>query len=296
MSGVKEFNECGGFFNCEVEKNKKNGNCGRKVEMEQKNLNEINTNEITREAWDAYQEEYASIHVPDFEKWINGYFDLDCYEPMISLIGDVKGLKLLDTCCSSDAWQTYSWHNLGAKVTACDIAPKAIEIVRKNAETMGFDIECIVADMQKLEPIADGQFDIVFASYPIYVQDIFEACRNWHRVLKKGGKLLWSADHPILDCIEEDDTGVHITRDYNQPGTIWNESWGGTGASENYCGLPWVENIWRISDLLNAVCDAGFCIKKVHETYDGRFDSQNSGNEPQMKKLPADFFILAVKQ
>lgn len=79
-----------------------------KIEMGNKNLGEINTNEITKEAWDAYQEDYAKCHLPDFEKWIKGHVALDCYEPMISLIGDVKGLKLLDTCCSSDAWQAYS--------------------------------------------------------------------------------------------------------------------------------------------------------------------------------------------
>ncbi|MCL2158404.1 MAG: class I SAM-dependent methyltransferase, partial [Oscillospiraceae bacterium] len=213
--------------------------------MENKNLNEINTNEITKNAWDAYQEDYANLHIPDFEMWMKGHVGLDCYEPMISLIGDVKGLKVLDTCCSSDAWQSYSWHNLGAKVTACDIAPKAIEIVKKDVEIMGFDIECVVADMQKLEPIADGQFDIVFASYPIYVQDIFEACRNWHRVLKKGGRLLWWAEHPILLCLEEDDNGVHIVRDYNHPEPTYYEHWDGT-CEEDYSGLPWVENFWRV--------------------------------------------------
>ena len=253
--------------------------------MENKDLKNINTNEITKEAWDAYQEDYAKLHAEDYEGWMKGGVVLDCYEPMISLIGDVKGLKLLDTCCSSNAWQTYSWHNLGAKVTACDITPKAIEIVRKNAEIMGFDIECVVADMQKLEPIGDGQFDIVFASYPIYVQDIFEACKNWNRVLKKGGRLLWNADHPILDCIAEDDAGVRITRNYNQPGAVWHEYWNGT-CEEDYRGLPYVQNIWRISDLINAVCDAGFHITKVHEDYDERFDS----------KLPTGFMLLAVKQ
>jgi len=239
-----------------------------------------NTNEITKKAWDAYQEDYAKLHTEDYEGWMKGHVALDCYEPMISLIGDVKGLKLLDTCCSSNAWQAYSWHNLGAKVTACDITPKAIEIVKKNVEIMGFDIECVVADMQKLDPIADGQFDIVFASYPIYVQDIFEACWNWHRVLKKGGRLFWSCeDHPIFRCIEQN----KITRNYNQPGPIFHKYWDGT-SEEDYRGLPWVENFWRISDLINAVCDAGFHIIKVHESY-----------EPD-EKLPNYFSLLAIKQ
>jgi len=250
--------------------------------MENKDLNGINTNEITKEAWNAYQEEYAKRNPPDFEEWKKGHVALDCYEPMISLIGDVKGLKLLDTCCSSDAWQVYSWHNLGAKVTACDITPKAIEIVRKNVEIMGFDIECVVADMQKLDPIADSQFDIVFASYPIYVQDIFEACRNWHRVLKKGGRLLWEADHPIFRCIKENDTGVYIKRNYNQPSATLYDFAGTDG--KWHSDLQGVSNFWRVSDLLNAVCEAGFHITKVHEDY--------GANET----LPSGFMVLAVKQ
>jgi len=250
--------------------------------IEQKDLKNINTNEITKEAWDAYQEDYAKLHVEDYEGWINGHVSLDCYEPMISLIGDVKGLKLLDTCCSSNAWQAYSWHNLGAKVTACDITPKAIEIVKKNVEIMGFDIKCVVADMQTLELIGDEQFEIVFASYAIYVQDIFEACKTWNRVLKKGGRLFWENEHPLIHCIEENDTGVKITRDYNQPGAIYHDYWDGT-CEEDYVGLPWVQNCWRVSDFLNAVCDAGFKIIKVHES--------NKSNE----KLPDDFMILAEK-
>ena len=63
--------------------------------MENKNLNEINTNEITKEAWDAYQEDYRKLHLPDsstYEMYVNGYVALDCYEPMISLIGDSRGI------------------------------------------------------------------------------------------------------------------------------------------------------------------------------------------------------------
>ncbi|MDR2686199.1 MAG: class I SAM-dependent methyltransferase [Oscillospiraceae bacterium] len=113
------------------------------------------------------------------------------------MLGDVTGLKLLDTCCACDAVQAFSWHNLGAVVTACDITPKAIEIASANAAKMGLALDFVIADMQTLEPVGDGQFDIVYASYPVWVQDINEACKTWHRVLKPGGRLLWHMEHPI---------------------------------------------------------------------------------------------------
>ena len=251
-----------------------------------------NTNEINKKSWNAYQETYikAAIANPDrnyFEFYSKGGVGMDAYEPMISFLGDVKGLKLLDTCCSSDAWQAYSWHNLGAKVTACDITPKAIEIAGENAKKMGLDIEFVVADMQTLEPIADGNFDIVFATYPVWVQDFFEACRTWNRVLKKGGRLFLFADHPITSCISENSMGINITKNYNTPTPDWYDSFDGTGAADRIGGffvdLPSVENFWRISDLINAICDAGFCIKKVYESFESN------------EKLPSDFSVIAVK-
>lgn len=166
-----------------------------------------NLNLTNKEAWDAYQEDYFAFQLmerPDyFEFFANGGVNWDEI-PAASMLGDVTGRKLLDTCCACDAIQAFSWHDLGAVVTACDIAPKAIEIASKNAAKMKLDVEFVVADMQTLEPIADGQYDIVFATYPVWVQHIEEACKTWHRVLKPGGKLLWHMEHPITSCFAED--------------------------------------------------------------------------------------------
>jgi len=266
------------------------------------------TNEINKQAWNAYQEDYMKVNLlerPDFyEFFANGGVELE--SPWISMLGDVKGLKLLDTCCACDAKQAFSWHNLGAKVTACDITPKAIEIASANAGKMNLDMEFVVADMQKLTPIADGQFDIVFATYPVWVEDFFEACRTWNRVLKKGGRLLLAAEHPISECILEDSTGLHIYRNYNHPTATRHETFDGTPAADRYIGgwsvdLPEVDNFWRISDLLNAMCEADFMIKKVHECYEMEegyefVHTRDIETEPQMRKLPSDFVVLAIKQ
>ena len=257
----------------------------------------INTNEINRESWDAYQETYvkAAIAHTDgdyFNFFANGGIceDMSEYMPLLSLIGDLKGLKVLDTCCASDAWQAYSLHNMGAKVTAWDIAPKAIEIASQNAKKMGLDMEFVVADMQTLEPIADDSFDIVFAHYPNWVQDFYEACRTWHRVLKKGGKLLLFSAHSVSLCVIGYDSRDIKIRNYNEKSgkATWHDSFDGTPAADIIGGfhvdLPYVEHFWGLADMLNAICDANFCIKKVHEGYE----------EGDM--LPRDFSVMAVKQ
>jgi len=266
-----------------------------------------NFNLINKEAWNAYQSDYMKFHLmerPDFfEFYMNGGVDLDAFLP--SMLGEVKGLKLLDTCCACDAKQAFSWHNLGAIVTACDISDEAIKIATKNAIQMNFDIDFVVADMQKLEPIGGSLYDVVFATYPVWVQNIDEACKTWHRVLKSGGRLLWHTSHPIVDCIEERESGLHIIQDYNASYTAMYDKFAGTPMAERQAGgwsvdLPVAEHFWRISDLLNAVCGAGFTLLKVHESYEERNAHKHTGREmieaePEMRKLPCEFTILAVK-
>jgi SAM-dependent methyltransferase len=263
-----------------------------------------NLNQLNKASWDAYQEDYFRFHLmerPDyFGFFANGGVDLDAH--LAPMLGDVAGLKLLDTCCACDAVQAFSWHNLGAVVTACDITPKAVEIASGNAAKMNLAVAFAVADMQTLEPIAEGQFDIVYATYPVWVQDIGEACRAWFRVLKPGGRLLWHMEHPITYCISEDKDGLHISGNYNAPSTEIYESFGGTPLAERQAGgwavnLPSAEHFWRISDILNAVCNAGFTIAQVHESYDLApvYEQKDLAGEPEMRKLPCEFTVLAVE-
>ncbi len=265
-----------------------------------------NTNQLNKESWDAYQADYFQFQLqarPDYyEFFSSGGMDWQGEDHMLDMIGDVKGLRLLDTCCASDAVQAFSWHNLGAIVTACDIAPNAIRIASANAAKMNMDVKFVVADMQKLEPIDNNQFDIVFATYPCWVQDLPEACRNWHRVLKVGGRLLLNMGHPIMDCVDADESGLIVSRDYNRPTQERQESFDGTGLSDRFGGwsvdLPSVCNAYRISDIINAISDAGFVIKRTHEsnnmsaTEDIREETRSN---VYLSRLPSEFTVLAVK-
>ena len=151
---------------------------------------------INRAAWDAYQADYMQFNLkgrPDFFERIEcGDVLLDA--EVVELAGNVAGLDLLDICCASDAKQAFSWANLGARVTACDIAPTAVEIASCNALRLGLDITFHVADAQTLEPVSDESQDMVFATYLGWFEDIELAVRTWARVLRPGGRLLIDID------------------------------------------------------------------------------------------------------
>ena len=133
---------------------------------------------------------------------------------MIRALGDVSELALLDVCCACDASQAFSWANLGATVTACDLSPEAIRIARDNARKLGLAVDFHVADAQTLEPIPDAAFDIVFATYLCWFEDLPLACRNWHRVLRPGGRLLTHFHHPVTCDLAVEDGRIMPQRDY----------------------------------------------------------------------------------
>jgi ubiquinone/menaquinone biosynthesis C-methylase UbiE len=249
--------------------------------------------EMVKNAWNAYQPSYMEFNLkerPDYYQFFaNGGVSLDDYE--IDLLGDVHGLKLLDTSCACDAKQAFSWANLGADVTACDICPTAIEIATRNAQKIGLPVKFVVADAQTLTPIPDSEFDIVYATYVCWLEDIFKACRTWYRVLKPSGRLLLQKSHPISDHLEERNGSLVIISNYNDRTPEYSDSFYGTGMAWQFGGwsidLPIVEFYHTIADMVNAMAEAGFRIERMLEI-------ENS-TEPLMSKLPSNIAIIGRK-
>ncbi|MFQ6040666.1 MAG: class I SAM-dependent methyltransferase [Candidatus Poribacteria bacterium] len=248
---------------------------------------------MVKASWNAYQParmEFMLQARPDFYQfYANGGINLSDYE--IELLGDVRGLKLLDIGCACDAVQAFSWANLGADVTACDICPAAIEIARENARKIDLPVKFILADSQTLTPIPDGEFDIVYATYLCWLEDIFKACRAWYRVLKPGGRLLLVQYHPVVACLEERDGSLFVVRNYHDRTPEYSDSFGGTPIADKFGGwnvdLPIVEFFHTIADIVNAIAEAGFRIERMLET--------EEPDQTIMAKLPEMIAIVGRK-
>lgn len=189
---------------------------GRQMKRIEPNLTKAEHLEMSHKAWDAYPPHYTSFKLkkrPDFYQFFaDGGVELNNVE--IELAGDVNGKKLLDICCAGDATQAFSWENLGAEVVACDFSPVAIELAKHNAEKIGSHIEFKVADAQILAPIVDNQFDIVYATYTCWLEDLDQGARAWHRVLKPSGRLLLFTNYRVVECLKKTDSALTVRRDY----------------------------------------------------------------------------------
>ncbi|MBN2459160.1 class I SAM-dependent methyltransferase [Candidatus Woesearchaeota archaeon] len=149
----------------------------------------------TRRMYDEFGSEYQKRRdEKDITKIYNEFLEVPC---MIKAVGNVKGKKLLDVGCGAGV-HAKAYVKKGAKVQGIDISNTMIMLARERCKGVDFK----VGSMNKL-PYASSSFDIVTASLVTdYIKDLKKAFLEVNRVLKKGGLLYTSDNHPIA-CARE---------------------------------------------------------------------------------------------
>ena len=125
------------------------------------------------EGYDIYAEQYnADVgYLNSFEK-----------EVLITMLGDLRGLKVLDLGCGTGRL-VHHLRNLGAEVVGVDVSEKMLEILKKRY----MDVEVVCADVCHL-PFEEDNFDVVIGSFLIvHIKDLVECFDEVYRVLKPSG-------------------------------------------------------------------------------------------------------------
>jgi SAM-dependent methyltransferase len=138
-------------------------------------------------------DEFAEAYSADNEgNLLNGYYERPA---MLSLAGDVAGRRILDAGCGAGPLSA-ALRDRGAVMSGFDLSAAMIELARRR---LGEDADLIVADLAEPLPYADAAFDDVAASLVLhYLEDWTGPLAELRRVLKAGGRLILSVNHPML--------------------------------------------------------------------------------------------------
>ncbi|MFE7506816.1 class I SAM-dependent DNA methyltransferase [Promicromonospora sp. NPDC057488] len=140
---------------------------------------------------DHYDEFAASYDAENAGSLFNAWYERPA---MIRLAGDVRGRKILDAGCGSGPLSA-ELRDRGAEMSGFDGSPEMIEIARRR---LGDDVPLTVADLAQPLPYADNAFDDVVSSLVLhYLEDWEPPLVELHRVLKPGGRLILSVNHPL---------------------------------------------------------------------------------------------------
>jgi SAM-dependent methyltransferase len=167
----------------------------------------------------------------------------------IALLGDVRGLRVLEVGCGPGALTSWLVDN-GAIVTA-DVSQ---EMARLASERVGDRANVLTADLAEALPFADASFDLVVASLVLhYLADWNAPLAEFRRVLAQGGTVTFSTHHPAADW------QLHSPDNYFATIQV-TETW-------HMSGQPFDVTFWRrpLTSITAAIMAAGFVIDQLVE-------------------------------
>ncbi|WP_404287288.1 class I SAM-dependent methyltransferase [Glutamicibacter arilaitensis] len=122
-----------------------------------------------------------------------------------ALLGEVKGHHVLDAGCGSGP-NIVDLLELGATVVGIDGSAAMLEIAR---DRLGVEADLRVADLAAPLPFEDETFDDVLCSLSLhYLKDWQDTLAQIKRVLKPGGRLILSVEHPFATWFGQREAGV----------------------------------------------------------------------------------------
>jgi len=195
--------------------------------------------------YDSFAEAYSAENENSLA---NAYYERPA---MLALAGDVAGRRILDAGCGSGPLSA-ALRDRGAVVTGIDASAGMLALARRR---LGDDVALHVVDLSDHLPFPDGAFDDVVASLVLhYLQDWGPTLAELRRVLRPGGRLIASVDHPFVAyTIQEPRPDYFATTSYTFDWTL--------------NGQPVPMRFWRkpLHAMTDAFTTAGFRLCVISE-------------------------------
>lgn len=149
--------------------------------------------QITR-AWDTFAHEWADSY--------NEYGDLNrqyVIDPTIlQLLGAIEGLSILDVGCGN-GYLCRLLAKKGARIVGIDASKTFIQMARQKEKEHPLGIEYYAGTICNMNLFQDKTFDLAVSNLVLMdLYDLDKAVRELRRVLKTGGRLIFSIMHPCF--------------------------------------------------------------------------------------------------
>ena len=191
---------------------------------------------------------FASAYASDTED--NAWNALYERPAILALAGDVGGLSVLDAGCGSGA-HAAALVERGADVSGFDLSDGLLEIARRR---LGDTVPLQQADLTKALPYGDARFDLIVSALALhYVEDWTKPLGEFLRILRVGGRLVFSTHHPFMDHQFAKGENYFATYAFDD---VWVKN-----------GQEMRMRFWHrpLAKMVEAIQGAGFTIERIEE-------------------------------
>jgi SAM-dependent methyltransferase len=202
----------------------------------------------------------------------------------LSLLGDVTGKHVLDAGCGPGVYAEWLVEH-GAQVVAVDANPKMVMLARQR---LGGKATVRQADLEyPMGFLENASLDIILSALVMdYVLDWAAAFREFHRLLRKGGKLIFSIGHPF----QEFDAHRQTSSYFDTERVEYNFTGFGEGVVMPSYRRP-------LSEEINPLIDAGFTLDRILEPLPTEeFRQANPEDYEELLHRPGFMCLRAVKK
>ncbi len=228
----------------------------------------------------AYEELAESYNHLIDHKPHNAYYDRP---NTLELLPDVRGKNILDAACGPGKYAEILISK-GASVTGTDFSPRMIQYAKKRNPNHG---DFFVHDLtQPLHMLKDQSYDIVLCALAMhYIADWNPTISEFHRILKSGGLLVLSIEHPFFEYL------FFKSEKYFEIEPV-HCTWNGFGKPTE------VHSFRRpLDQCLIPLTDNGFYIDKLVEPKPlPEFRNHDPKHYEELNRFPAFMCIRAVKK
>jgi len=164
-----------------------------------------------RRWWDADADAYHAEHGEFLGDVDLVWCPENLRESDVRLLGDVVGRRVLEVGCGSAPCARYLARH-GADVIAFDVSAGMLAHARVAAGRTGTAVPLVQADVCEL-PFRDSSFDLAFSAFGgiPFVADSAGAMREVARVLRPGGRWVFSVTHPMRWAFPDDPGPAGLT-------------------------------------------------------------------------------------
>ena len=196
--------------------------------------------------WDELAKTYAASREVSADKLIE-------WPAQLRMVGDVRGLDVLDVGCGTGEKARYFAEHGAASVMGVDPSTGFAESWASHGECANLRlVRAGFEDLATLPELSGKWFDrVVCFQALMYARDIRETVKDFAGLLKPGGALVLSVPHPFRFALLKSELGEW------EPGAAYQHT-----APYRYPS-PWKPDLYlehampRVSDYLNALADAG---------------------------------------
>ncbi|MDA0565914.1 methyltransferase domain-containing protein [Streptomonospora sp. S1-112] len=172
----------------------------------------------------------------------------------------LRGARVLEIGCGAAQCSRWLRAQGVGEVVGIDVSHRQLQHARRLDEETGVRVPAVEADAQRL-PFAAGSFDAVCSAYGgfPFVPDAAAALAEAARVLRPGGRLVFSVSHPLRWCFADDPTerGLTVEHSYFDRRAYVEEDDAGRAV--------YVEHHRTVGDWVRAVTAAGLVLRDLVE-------------------------------